>query len=174
MQWYRAWLRAAVNCVEEKNGTKVVVDLLSEHLKVCLSVITFPSDLSHAVQNVPKRKKKKKHSTASLCWVPDATIKKKATLWYYEVNMNATSVLPVCNASKQCLQDFINIPLFHYYSSIPFVMQVVRGKLIHSHTALSCMAARDENIFFLGQERVRLTDIFPPPLPWNTHCGWMH
>ncbi len=73
--------------------------------------------------------------------------------------MNATSVLSVYNTSKQCLQDFINIPLLFQYS-------ICYASETHSLTYhLSSMAARDENIFFLGQERVRLGDIFPPPLP---------
>lgn len=42
-----------------------MLDLLSEHLKVCLSVITFPSDLSHIVQDVPK----KNENTAQLLFV---------------------------------------------------------------------------------------------------------
>lgn len=169
MQWYRAWLRAAVNCVEEKNGTKVVVDLLSEHLKVCLSVITFPSDLSHAVQNVPKTKKKKKHSTASLCWVPDATIKKKATLWYYEVNMNATSVLPVCNASKQCLQDFINIPLLFQYSICYASCQGETHSLTYRFVLYGC--TRREHIF-LGSRKSQ-TYWYISSSPTMKHSLWL-
>lgn len=36
-------------------------------------------------------------------------------------------------------------------------------------------AAQDENTFyhFPGQERVRVYDIFPPPLQQNTCSGWM-
>lgn len=87
--------------------------------------------------------------------------------------MTATSVLPVYSASKQCLQDFINIPLFHYYSRIPFVMRVVRGKLIHSHTACPVWLHKMRTYFSWVKKESDL-DIFPPPLPRNTHCGWMH
>lgn len=82
--------------------------------------------------------------------------------------MNATSVLPVYNASKQWLQDFINIPLLFQYS----ICYASCQRVTHSFTYhLSCTAARDENIFFLGQERVRLTDISSSPT--MKHSLWL-